>query len=154
MKIQFSRIKNIELIFLNSSNKTYEIIQFEIKLKWEERCKCTEFHLPPLSRKLLTRNIPKDGYFFLPLPTYVFLKSVPNTILAQILPQLRSKKLVSGVHSIYHGAPCAGEGAVTRGNEIFFYSLLKDTIVFPLDDEGNENFLATSLLHRFTILRK
>lgn len=80
MKIQFSRIKNIELIFLNSSNETYEIIQFEIKLKWEERCKCTEFHLPPLSRKLLTRNIPKDGYFFLPLPTYVFLKSVPNTI--------------------------------------------------------------------------
>lgn len=56
-------------------------MQFEIKVKREERCKCTEFHLPPLSKELLTtRNIPKDGYFFLPLPTYVFLKSVPNTI--------------------------------------------------------------------------
>lgn len=68
-------------------------------------------------------------YLFPPSPyTRFFLKSVPTIRyrLAQILPQLRSKKFVSGVHGIYHGPPCPGErggGAVTRGNEIFFYSL-------------------------------
>lgn len=78
---------------------------------------------------LATRNIPKDGISLSPSPyTRFFLKSVPTIRyrLAQILPQLRSKKLVSGVHGIYHGPPCPGErgeGAVTRGNEIFFYSL-------------------------------
>lgn len=65
-------------------------------------------------------------YLFPPSPyTRFFLKSVPTIRyrLAQILPQLRSKKLVSGVHGIYHGPPCPGErgGGQLREEMKFFF---------------------------------
>lgn len=105
------------------------MVQFEIKVKREERCKCIEFHLPALSRELLTTQEifqKMDISFFLFLHTFFWNLCRIRYRLAQILPQLRSKKLVSGVyHCIYHsGAPSVERGreAVTRGNEIFFYS--------------------------------
>lgn len=131
------------------------MVQFEIKVKREERCKCIEFHLPALSRELLTTQEifqKMDISFFLFLHTFFWNLCRIRYRLAQILPQLRSKKLVSGVyHGIYHGGAPSVRGREGRGGSyerkwnFFLFCCSKIQSYFYLTMEEMKTFWPRSL---------